>query len=434
VSENKDDSLKLNKLLKVFSGSFLIRIVYTLFGFINSVLLARFLGAEQYGVYIFALSIVALLSIPTQFGMPMLVVREFAAFQANKQWGLMKGLGLRSHQFVLVVSAIICSCAATWLWINPDNYAENKQLALLISLALVPILSLGSLRDAMLRGLRHVILAQLPESFIRPLLLMMGLLSAIYFFQFQAKVNNILIFYIICSVIAFLIGWYLFNKHKPEELEATAAAFDSQLWFKAAFPIGLTSAMQVVSGELSILYLGFLSLDSEIAFFRIAVLASAVIAIFMQVSDSIVAPYFSRFFHQKKYREIESLIKKVCILTTALTIPVFIVFITTGEWLISSFYGDSYKSAYYPLIILSFGQLLNAAIGPVALLLVMSGQQKLVTWGTLFSLSVNITLHIILVPIYGMIGAAIASSVSLVLWNIILWVQINKKLPIRYLI
>lgn len=431
--EEKEHSLKLNKLIKVFSGSFIIRIAYTLLGFINSVLLARLLGAEEYGVYIFALSIVALLSIPTQFGMPMLVVREFAAFHAKKQWGFMKGLALRSHQFVLVVSLIICSCAALWLWINPSNYSNNKQQVLMISLLLIPILSLGALRDAMLRGLRHVILAQIPESFIRPLLLMLGLLIALFAMQSKASVSHVMGFYIFCSIVAFIIGWLLFNRRKPKELESATVDFNSKAWFLAAFPIGLTSAMQVLSGELSVLYLGILSLDRDIAFFRIAVLISGVIVIFMQVSDSIMAPYFSRLYQQENYIEIEKLIKKVCIGTAVLTIPIFILFLTFGEWLLVVFYGEDYQEAYYPLIILSFGQLLNAVFGPVALLLVMTGKQKLVTWSTLFSLLLSIFLHIILTPVYGVIGAAISTSVALIVWNVLLWAQVKRKLSIKYL-
>lgn len=434
MSETKNDFLKLNKLLKIFSASFIIRISYTLFGFINSVLLARYFGAEQYGVYVFTLSIVALLSIPTQLGMPLLVVREFAAFQAIKNWGLMKGLALRSHQFVFVVAAVFCSAAVLWLWNNPSNYSETKQQALLISLLLVPIISLGALRDAMLRGLRHVVLAQLPEGFIRPLLLMLCLLFFVFVTQKKASVAEMLFFYTLCSLTAFIVGWLFFKRYKPIELSSAIPKFDSKSWFTAALPIGLTGAMQVFNSELSVLYLGFLSLDVDIAFFRIAVLASGFIVIFMQITDSIVAPYLSQYYQEKKFTEIEQLIKKVCAITVILTLPVFIVFVVLGKWMIVTFYGESYQLAYYPLVILSVGQLFNAVVGPVALLLVMTGQQKLVTWGTLFSLVVNIILHFFLVPLYGMIGAAIATSICLILWNILLWIQIKKKLPIRYLL
>jgi O-antigen/teichoic acid export membrane protein len=434
MTEAKESALKLNNLLKLFSGSFLIRISYTLFGFINSVLLARFLGAEQYGIYVFVLSVVALLSIPTQFGMPMLVVREFAAFQAKRQWSLMKGLGLRSHQFVFVVSLMVCCCSALLLLINPGNYSDEKQHALFIGLLLVPVLSMGALRDAMLRGLRHVILGQLPEGFIRPLLFMLGLMVAVFAMQLKAIVSGVLIYYVICSLAAFVVGWLLFARCRPSELITAPTSFNSKAWFLAAFPIGITSAMQVFSGELSILYLGFLSLDEDIAFFRIAVLASGFIVIFMQVADSIVAPYFSRLYQQQRYSEIESLIRKVCIITTALTLPFFLVFLFFGEWLIITFYGTSYKFAYLPLIILSIGQVINSALGPVALLLVMSGQQQLVTRITFLSLLINLLLHMVLIPFYGMIGAAIATSVSLVLWKVSLLWQVNRKLPIKYLL
>ena len=131
--------------------------------------------------------------------------------------------------------------------------------------------------------------------------------------------------------------------------------------------------MQVFNSKLNILYLGFLSLSADIAFFRIAVLAPGFIAIFMQITDSIVAPYLSQYYQEKKFTEIEQLIKKVCAITAILTIPVFIIFVVLEKWMIITFYGEDYQLAYYPLVILSVGQLFNAVVGPIALLLVITG-------------------------------------------------------------
>ena len=257
MSGEDKNILKLDSLLKLFSGSFLIRITYYFFGFINSVLLARFLGAEGYGVYVFVLSIAALLSVPTQFGMPILVMREFSALQA-----------------------------------------------LLLGLCLIPVLSLGSLRDAMLGGLRHIILAQLPESFIRPFLLMSGLLLAMFVVPVAASADNVIIFYVFCSLIAFFAGWALFNKRKPAGLMSASATFKTRSWFSAAFPIGLTAGMQVLNMQLSIVLLEFYSTDTEVAFYRVATLGASFVVIILQVSNTVVSPYVSRLHAQNDMRGI----------------------------------------------------------------------------------------------------------------------------------
>ncbi|CAA0090375.1 Uncharacterised protein [Halioglobus japonicus] len=432
MTESAADNLNLERLLKLFSGSFLIRISYYVLGFINSVLLARFLGADGYGVYVFVLSVVALLSVPTQFGMPILVMREFSALQAQEKWGYMKGLALRSHQFVAVVATVGCLGAAWWLWLNPSQYAAEKQSALLLGLLLVPILSLGALRDAMLGGLRHIILAQLPESIIRPALLMSGLLLAMFLVPIPASAENVIAYYVVCSLLAFIAGWWLFNSHKPPAIVSADKAFDTRKWFSAAFPIGLTAGMQVLNMQLSIVFLEFYSSDAEVAFYRVATLLAGFVVIILQVSNTVVSPYVSRLYAQGDMPGIEALVGKTNKLIIVATLPLVVGIAVVSPWLLATFYGDDFSAAYAPLLLLTAGQAVNALLGTVALLLNMTGHQNDVTKSMLIALAVNIALHILLLPRFGLEGAAFSSMIMLITWNVLLWIRVKQRLRIKY--
>lgn len=432
MTDDNTSVLNRNGLLRLFSGSFLIRIAYYLFGFVNSVLLARFLGAESYGVYVFVLSIVALLSVPTQFGMPILVMREFSALQAKAQWAYMKGLAVRSHQFVAVVATVVCLCAAVWLWLNPAAYVPEKQRALLFGLLLVPVLSLGALRDAMLGGLRHIMLAQLPESFIRPLLLMFGLLIAMFLLPVTASAGNVIIYYVFCSLIAFLAGWALFRRRKPDGLQSVTAAFTTRKWFSAALPIGLTAGMQVLNMQLSIVLLEFYSTDAEVAFYRVATLGASFVVIILQVSNTVVSPYISRLHAQNDMSGIETLVGRSNTLIILATIPLVLGIVVASPWLLATFYGADFSAAYLPLLFLTAGQAVNALLGTVAPLLNMTGYQRDVTRAMTVALALNILLHLLLLPRFGLEGAAFSSMMMLVTWNLILWFRVKQRLRIRY--
>lgn len=432
MSDKEPQPFSTKQLLKLFSGSFLIRISYTLFGFLNSILLARLLGAENYGVYIFALSIVALLSVPTQFGMPTLVVREFAAFQAKQQWQFMKGLALRSHQFVVLVSLLICSIAASLIWLNPYEYSASKQQTLLVSLLLVPVLSLGALRDAMLRGLRYVICAQLPESFIRPFLLMICLIAISFLSPVFISASQVMVYYLACSFFAFIIGWFLYAKIKPYQLGEVSPKFLNREWVHTALPIGLTGGMQVINAQLSIVLLGFYLGNADIAFYRVAVLGSSFVVIILQIVDLVVAPEFSKLIVSKAYRELEGYIAKINKLIVFTTLPIVIVIVFAGSWLLSVFYGEQFVSAYLPLIVLAVGQAFNALLGPLAMLLNMAGHQEDVTYAMAAAFIINVVSHLMLIPTHGLLGAAIASSIMLIIWNTILWLRVKQRLGIKY--
>jgi O-antigen/teichoic acid export membrane protein len=417
---------------KLFRGSFSIRVFYTFIGFVNSVLLARILGSEDYGVYVFCLSVVSLISVPTQFGIPLIVVREFAKNKAVESWGLMKGLTIRSHQFVLVVSTLLCILYLVWININPAGYQEKKIEALAWGLMLVPVLSLGALRDSMFRGLHHVIMAQLSESVIRPLLLFCGLVIILFFLGGGVSVNKVFLYYVVCVCVSFFVGWFLYSKKMPVEIKRARAEYDSRNWFLAAFPVGVVGAMQVLNAEISTVLLSVYATDSDIAFYRVAALGAGVVIIVLQVADSVAAPEFSRMFAKGAILQIESYVGKINKLIVLFTVPIVLVIVFAGKPALSFFYGESFEKSYLPMVVLTVGQFFNAATGSLALLLIMTGHQKEVTKAMTVALFLNVALHAVLLPAIGLLGAAVSTSIMLIMWNSLMWVQVKKKVGIKY--
>jgi O-antigen/teichoic acid export membrane protein len=103
-----------------------------------------------------------------------------------------------------------------------------------------------------------------------------------------------------------------------------------------------------------------------------------------------------------------------------------------GPWLLSTFYGAEFVAAYQPLLLLTAGQAINALLGTVALLLNMTGHQKDVTKAMTVSLLLNIALHLLLLPRFGLEGAAFSTMTMLVTWNLILWFRVKQRLGIKY--
>jgi O-antigen/teichoic acid export membrane protein len=113
-----------------------------------------------------------------------------------------------------------------------------------------------------------------------------------------------------------------------------------------------------------------------------------------------------------------------------LTLPVFLAFVTGGRWLISLMYGDAYSDAYLPLVILSAGQVANALFGSVGLLLTMTGHERDVARWLTVSAACNILLATALIPFFGMVGAAGATVVSLLIWNLAFWRTAIRKVGV----
>ena len=101
-----------------------------------------------------------------------------------------------------------------------------------------------------------------------------------------------------------------------------------------------------------------------------------------------------------------------------------------SEWLLATLFGHEFGRAYWPLLLLAVGQLVNAWFGPTGMLLNMTGHEREVTRAVTVAAGMNVVLNLLLIPPFGVVGAAIATSASLVFWNIWLWLVARWRLGV----
>ena len=101
-----------------------------------------------------------------------------------------------------------------------------------------------------------------------------------------------------------------------------------------------------------------------------------------------------------------------------------------GEWLIINIFGETYVRGFDALCLIMIGQLINATMGSVGLFLSMCGFEKDTLKAIVLSTVINVYLNLILIPQYGIVGAALASLVSVAVWNIMLVFQVYHRLTL----
>jgi O-antigen/teichoic acid export membrane protein len=112
-------------------------------------------------------------------------------------------------------------------------------------------------------------------------------------------------------------------------------------------------------------------------------------------------------------------------------LPVALVFLFFGKTLLNLVFGPEFIPAYEPLAILTVGQLINSATGSVGFLLMMTGYEQDTARGMAIAAVSNIVLNLVLVPLWGTKGAALASAITLVIWNVLLWLAVRRRLKIN---
>lgn len=418
-------------LVKGAVGTAGIKLAGAMIAFTTSIVLAKLLGPSGYGVFSYAIALIALLTIPSELGVPNLAVREIAVANARKDWGYMRSFIVWAHRTVALTSGVLILVGATVLLLFRDRISPSKLTCLWLALLLVPLLSFGSLRDGMLRGLRKVLLGQLSQPVIRPLVL---LISLLLFWQLGVDLASpvrIMGLHIMSVAFAFLCGLFLFLRNKPDELRGARLQFESARWLKSSIPFGMTAALQLINGRTDILALGFFKADSDVGIYRVAVQMAAIVIFAMQAVNMIQGPHIAHLFAKGDTQRIQQMMTRSAQAILMFAVPVVIVIVVFGEFIIRKIYGPAFERAYLPLVILCTGQLVNASMGSVASLLNMTGHERDTTKSVLVGAVVNVTLNLSLVPLWGMTGAAVATATTLIVWNLIMWHKARVNLGIE---
>ncbi len=409
-----------------------IKAIYASTAFLTTVLLARELGADEFGIYTIAFAIVSVLAIPIQFGTPILLTREIAHADSSQDWGLMKGIIVFTHSFVIVFSIIIIAIALIILTIFEEHIGTHRANVIMVSLFLIPLLSLGALRDAILRGLRKVTLGLLTEQVFRPIFFLLSVIIVLVTCkQSIATAYNMIVLHTIAAALAFVGGLTIYLRTRPPALRAHYPQYDSKRWIKAILPLGMIGALHLINNYADIILISLFKDSSDVAYYKIAIQLAFLVELILIVFNSVLAPYFSRLHVKGEKQELQALVSFSAKIIVSLTIPVFLVIVLFGDRIIVLTVGRDYLNAYIPLVILSLGQVVNAIVGSAGLLLKMTGHEKEVALSMAKSAVFNIVFNLILIPPFGLIGAASATAMSMLIWNFFLWRASYTRLRIH---
>ncbi len=425
----KGDGLRA-QLLRGGAGSVGVKVVATGLSFMVAVALARTLGPEGYGIYSYAFALISVLAIPAQFGLPSLVIRETAKAHAKQQWGLMRGIWRWSNGIVLLLSGGLALLAGVAVWLWSDSFTDAQKATFMWGILLIPLISLGNLRGAALRGLRHVVTGQLPESVIRPALLLLALLFSGWFFGGEVLTPSFaMALHVAAAASAFGIGAALLWKARPQPLrEMTVSAYQSRDWLKAALPMAVIAGMSVVNTQTDIIMLGLFSTNEDVGIYRVAVTGASLVSFGLVAIGMVTMPYFARFYARDDMDSFRRLATTGARVMFVLALPVAILFAFFGDVLLKYVFGEKYIGAYLPLVLLTLAHLIHAGFGTVGPLLNMTGHEKKTAKSIVIAAGCNITLNLILIPAYGMSGAATATAITFLIWNYVLWREVRKHL------
>ena len=279
-----------------------------------------------------------------------------------------------------------------------------------------------------IRALQKTVISELFRNIFRYVPVLLGAILIYILEKTQLIVDVYLIGFFVLCIFSTAYTYYLIKKKTFNK--SPIFLFTYKEIFLTSYPMAISAIAYFIMQGIDVLILTTYSSFESVAYYSVAVKLSTLIALSLLSVNIVVAPKIAEIYEKRKTNELQLLIKKSTRLIFIISIFLLSFIFLFSEYILSLF-GPNYIVASTPLVILLSAQLYNSVSGPSAIYLNMTGKQRVLNWILIIGLLTNIFLNLCLIPNYGMNGAAIATLVSLVLWNSMAAIYIYIKDSIK---
>lgn len=380
--------------------------------FVSHVLFARWLGVASYGTYVFALSWLSILFIALQAGMNLSMVRFIAEYRAQKNQAAMFAVLAYSNKVVIGLGILAFLCGALAVHLAVPGDAAELRGTFYVMLPLAIVMALFQQRAAALQGLEQVFRAAAAQEIARPLLLLAAVFLATRLFPADAVVVMTANLVVTAAVLIVLM------RHTQARI-ATEAAEDHGIppwraWLRTSLPYVAVTGLTILLTQMDILMIGHM-LGPEQAGLYAPAAKIALLAIFPVVAvRSRFGPLAAKLYAEGRTAELQGRMNMATLLSVAACAAMLAV-ILPGRSLILGLFGPDFLPGGEVVAILALAYLAYSLMGAVEMFFLVGPFERMNAAVSAVTLGINLVLNLILIPRFGIEGAAAATGIAMVI-------------------
>jgi O-antigen/teichoic acid export membrane protein len=383
--------------------------------FLMHTVLARLLGAGEYGIYSYAHTITMILTVFVPLGWPTALMRFIAQYQEEQRWDLLRGALMRAHQITLGSALLVA--ALLWLASVLLPLPAAIQTSLAYAALLLPALSFVGLRRKALQAIQRVMASIAFEEILLPLLVLAVCLA----FHVRTAHQALWSHWAAATLVLGLASWWLW-RHLPEPVHQARPEYQTPDWMRVALPMMFGGITQMILNRADVLLLGAMLDMKAVGLYSAANRLAGLNTFVLGAINTMAAPMFASAHHGRRHDQFRLIMAKAMIWSTAGSLPLFLLMLLWPEGLLG-FFGSEFPQGAPLLRVLALGQMVNAVTGPVGFNLLMSGKEKQFAYTLATIATLNVAANLVLIPHFGAVGAAWVAAVSvgvLNAWQLIL--------------
>ena len=419
---------------KYFLKEGILSIIVHSIGLITSfglnIFILKSVGVVDYGKYSKLLSVINILSAIAIVGSDLLIKKYFPIYLQEKNWYQLKSLLFYIVKNILIFFTI---CLLPFFVITDyfdvflvDFYVERT---LIIIISLVLVFTFYRIIISILEALDKVVIANFIKRVLFPLIFIISIIFLNIVFEFENNYESIIqLRILVLSFFSVTLSIFIFSKYN--QLITTNSYHSKNIWIYSNVFLFLIQLSQIFTNNIDNIIIGEIIDDKSVSIYKVCCNLAGFILFGFSSLNVLLSPKISRFFKNKEFLKLESHINLISIIGFIIGLLIFIIFLIFSNTILL-YFGPEFVSAKKSIYVLVITFLIHCLLGPSLILMMYTKLHKEACAILFLSLALKIIFNIIMVPTFGIYGAALASSITGILSYLLMTYYIMRKIKIN---
>lgn len=414
---------------RVAGTAFLIRVAAAALAYLSQVALARWMGAYEFGIYVYVWTWALLIGNVADAGLANAAQRFIPDYAERGQLALLRGYIAGSRWLAIAIATALAIVAALALSLGAPFIDHAAVLPLYLACLCLPVYAFQSVQDGIARCYNWIGVGQVPTFVIRPVLLL-AMMGAAYAAGLPTDATTA----VLCTVASFwiigIIQMVLLNHRLAATVASGERQYEPKRWLATALPIIAVVGFYVLLTYVDVIVLQIFRTPDIVATYHAATRTMALVAFVHFSVSAATAHRFSEYHAADDRERLRALVAGAVRWTFWPSLGLAVVLLALGRPLLSLF-GPDFTDGYPLMFVLAIGLLARASIGPSERLLSMLGEQRACALAYAAAFAFNLAACFMLIPAFGALGAAAATSLALTIESILLFAVAKRRLGVH---
>lgn len=392
--------------------AFLIRIFNAMIAFISQVVMARWMGEFQYGIFVLVWVWMLILGSLSPMGFHTSIIRFLPQYAVSGQDDELRGILVTTRLFALLAATAAAALGIAGVWAFSDHVPDYYMMPFVLGFICLPMIAFSDSLDGVARAKSWIVLALAPAYAVRPVLLLAFMAGALML-GFPPEAKTALIAAIAATYVTTIGQFAVVMLRMRRDVSQGPRRILFRQWAAVSLPIFLVEGFFFLLMNTDILLVGYFMTPHDVAiyFATVKTLAIAHFVYFAVKAGS--AQQYSQYLSAGNRQALSRFVAASVNWTFWPTLTMALMMLVLGKPMLMLF-GEGFTAGYDLLFILVFGVIARASVGPAESLLNMSGNQNICAAVYGLTLAINIGFNIWLIPQMGLAGAALATVIAMI--------------------